>query len=201
MIRVVAFDIGKVLLDFDYDIFLDRVAPRTHLDISALDRLLNQSPLLAEYESGSLDCADFFEEFQKESGYTGTRGEFAALFADIFTPIEEVVALHKQIAVSGLPTYTLSNTNPMAVQHIQQTYSFWPLFTDHVLSYEHGSLKPQSELYYQLEVVSDCSGKEIAYLDDRPENVATGKARGWKAIQFENPDQVQSAFQLMGFSV
>ena len=201
MIRVAVFDIGKVLLDFDYGIFVGRMAPRTHLDVPALDRLLNQSPLLAEYESGGLDCAAFFKEIQKETGYDGTRDEFAALFEDIFTPIDEVVAMHKQIAASGLPTYTMSNTNPMAVYHIQQKYSFWPLFSGHVLSFEHGSLKPESELYYQLEVVSDCAGKEIVYLDDRPENVAVGKARGWQVIQVENPDQVQSAFQEMGFPV
>ena len=49
MIKVAAFDIGKVLLDFDYGIFVRRMASRTRMDVPALDAFLNQSPLLAQY--------------------------------------------------------------------------------------------------------------------------------------------------------
>ena len=60
MIKVVAFDIGKVLLDFDYRIFARRMAPLTGMDVSTLDVFLNQSPLLAQYESGQLTTPEFF---------------------------------------------------------------------------------------------------------------------------------------------
>ena len=180
MIKVAAFDIGKVLLDFDYGIFVRRMAPRTRMDVPALDAFLNQSPLLAQYESGHLTSPEFFVVVQKETGFDGTEPEFAAHFEDIFTPIDEVISLHATLAASGLPTYTLSNTNEMAVRYISRTYDFWQMFNGHVLSYEVGALKPEEKIYEALEELSDLNGEEIIYLDDRSENCAAGSERGWQ---------------------
>ena len=93
MIKVAAFDIGKVLLDFDYGIFVRRMAPRTRMDVPALDAFLNQSPLLAQYESGQLTSPEFFAVVQKETGFDGTESEFAAnLKLYIFSSLSECVS-------------------------------------------------------------------------------------------------------------
>ena len=94
MIRVVAFDIGKVLLDFDYNIFVNRMAPRTNMDETGLNAFLNQSPLLAKYESGQLSSAEFAEVVRHKTGFGGLENEFAAFFEEIFTPIPDVIEMH-----------------------------------------------------------------------------------------------------------
>ena len=109
--------------------------------------------------------------------------------------------MHEQIAASGLPTYTLSNTNAMAVRHIQHTYPFWTRFTGHVLSYEHGLLKPEKEIYGAFERVCGFREGSIAYLDDREENIVVAKERGWEAVKYSNPQQVLGAFQALGLPV
>ena len=192
MIRIVAFDIGKVLLDFDYGILTRRMAPRTRLNEAALNQLLNQSPLLAEYESGRLDNEAFFAAVQEETDFAGELPEFASLFEDIFTPIEKTIALHARIEAAGIATWTFSNTNAMAIDHISRTYDFWPRFTGHLLSHEAGALKPDPEIYQALEEATGQEGAEIAYLDDRPENIAAARQRHWHAIQFDTPEQAQS---------
>ncbi len=201
MIRAVAFDIGKVLLDFDYGILVRKMAPRSRLDVPALEQLLGQSPLLAKYESGQMKCEEFFLAVGQETGYDGTQEEFAALFENIFTPIKEVIVMHEQIVASGLPTYTFSNTNAIASRHISQTYDFWPRFSKHILSHEVGSLKPESKIYEALESVAGCAVGEIAYLDDRHENVVAGKLRGWQAVQFADPAQARAGFGGLGLPV
>jgi FMN phosphatase YigB (HAD superfamily) len=198
MIKVAAFDIGKVLLDFDYGIFVRRMAPRTQMDVSALDAFLNQSPLLAQYESGQLTSPEFFTVVQKETGFDGTEAEFAAYFEDIFTPIEEIIALHSKLTASGLPTYTLSNTNEMAVRHISRAYDFWPRFTGHILSHEVKALKPDPKIYEVFEEITGCLGNEIVYLDDRPENIVAGKKRNWNAIEHRNGTDTREALICLG---
>jgi FMN phosphatase YigB (HAD superfamily) len=46
--------------------------------------------------------------------------------------------------------------------------------------------------------MTKASGGEILYVDDRPENIETGKSRGWNAVLHTSPaetiPQVQSAF-------
>ena len=79
MIRVVAFDIGKVLLDFNYGILVNRMAPRTNMDESALNTYLNQSPLLAKYESGQISSSEFTKIVQQETAFEGLESEFSCL--------------------------------------------------------------------------------------------------------------------------
>ena len=198
MIKVAAFDIGKVLLDFDYGIFVRRMASRTRMDVPALDAFLNQSPLLAQYESGQLTSPEFFAVVQKETGFDGTEPEFAAHFEDIFTPIDEVISLHATLAASGLPTYTLSNTNEMAVRHISRAYDFWPRFTGHILSHEVGALKPNPKIYEIFEQTTGCRSAEIIYIDDLSENIAAAAARGWHAIEYRNGKDTAEAFEYLG---
>ena len=195
---VVAFDIGKVLLDFNYGILITKLAPRTQCDEAALDAYLNQSPLLAEYESGQLTSSEFFTRIQNETKFTGTESEFAALFEDIFTPIEEVIEMHRQIVESGLSTYTFSNTNEMAVRHISHSYDFWPRFTGHILSHEVKSLKPNAGIYESLEALSGRTGEAIIYLDDRPENIEAGLARGWRAFCHQDANETQAFLEAQG---
>ena len=201
MIKVVAFDIGKVLLDFDYRIFARRMAPLTGMDVSTLDALINQSALLAQYESGQLTTPEFFAVVKKETGFDGTETDFGAFFENIFTPIDEVIALHEAVSANGLPTFTFSNTNELAVLHISATYDFWPRFTGHVLSYEAKSLKPEPEIYGVLEQTTGCSGGEIAYIDDRPENIEAGRARGWRVIHHQTPAQTRAALEALAVPI
>ncbi|SVC91860.1 uncharacterized protein METZ01_LOCUS344714, partial [marine metagenome] len=169
-----------VLLDFDYLVLVRKMALHTQWSEAQLNDYLNQSPLLARYESGELSSSEFFELIQRETGFTEGETEFAALFEDIFTPISGMIDIHRQIAQSGTPTFTFSNTNEMAVRYISRTYDFWKKFKGHVLSYEVGALKPEDKIYESLEQLSDLNGEEIIYLDDRPENCAAGSERGWQ---------------------
>lgn len=195
---VVAFDIGKVLLDFDYGILIAKLAPRTQWDKGVLDAYLNQSPLLAEYESGRLTSSEFFTRIQSETKFNGTESEFAGLFKNIFTPIEAVINMHRQLVESGVPTYTFSNTNEMAVRHISRSYDFWPRFTGHILSHEVKSLKPDAGIYESLEAASGRDGESIIYLDDRPENIEAGRARGWRACCHQDASKTRNFLEVQG---
>ena len=201
MIQAVAFDIGKVLLDFDYGIFVRRMAPRTCMTELELDTFLNQSPLLIEYESGRLTSSEFFNMVQRETDFNGTEVEFATFFEDIFTPDEAMIGLHQQIAEAGVETYSFSNTNEMAVRFMSREYSFWPRSTGHVLSYEAKAFKPESGMYESLEGRTGCRGDAIAYVDDLPENIAAGEARGWRCVQHYDAASTRSVFQSFGLPV
>jgi len=198
MIKAVAFDIGKVLLDFDYSILVRKLAPQTQWGEDELNDYLNQSPLLARYESGELSSSKFFEQIKEETGFRGSETDFAALFEDIFTPIPGMIDLHSQIAQSGIPTFTFSNTNEMAVRYIARTHDFWPIFKGHILSYEVGALKPGAKIYEALEECSGFTGREIAYLDDLPENCVAAGERGWQVCCHKDVSCSREFFRELG---
>ena len=56
-------------------------------------------------------------------------------------------------------------------------------------------MKPDARIYEALETLAGRRGKEIVYLDDRPENIAGGEARGWQAILHETPEKSRAAVE------
>ncbi len=185
--EVVVFDLGKVLVDFDYGIAARRIARQGSMDAAAVQRFIDQSPLLYRYETGGLTREQFFAEVRRETGFAGTFDEFAGFFADVFSPIEPMIALQDELRRAGVATFIFSNTNDLAVEHIRAHFPFFSRFTAQVLSYEHGAMKPDARLYEVVERVTGRSGAAILYLDDRAENVEAGRARGWEVILHHDP--------------
>ena len=196
--RVVVFDLGKVLLDFDYGRAARRLAPRCHLDEQSIRRLIDQSPLLHQLESGRLTDREFFRAFREAAGHPDDFDGFARDFADIFDPIPGMIELHRRLAGTGIPTFIFSNTNPFAIDHIRQEHPFFSRFTDFVLSYEHGAMKPDPDIYQVVENKVRSRGPEILYIDDRPENVEMAATRGWQTILQTDPQITAAAIQAAG---
>jgi HAD superfamily hydrolase (TIGR01509 family) len=198
MIKTVVFDLGKVLVDFDYAIAGRKLAARAAMPALELGRFLVHVPLIIRYETGLLTSQEFYEEVRAASGYLGDMEEFASLFANIFTPIEPMVQLHSELRRQGFPTYIFSNTNELAIRFIRKNFPFFQKFDGYILSYEHQSMKPDAKLYEVVEAKSGARGAEILYLDDRPENIEAGIARGWRVILQETPETTRAQIRQMG---
>jgi glucose-1-phosphatase len=197
--RIVLFDLGKVLIHFDWSIAARQIAPRSRFTPEDLLQHMRVSPLLSRYESGAVDREQFFREVQREIAYQGTLEEFGAFFADIFSEIPEMIALHARVRAAGYPTFIFSNTNDLAVSHIRRHYPFFKNFDGYFFSYELGVMKPHAPIYEAAERATGRAGPEILYLDDFPENSAAGAARGWQSILHVAPEQtIPRVEQILG---
>jgi HAD superfamily hydrolase (TIGR01509 family) len=184
---IVVFDLGKVLVDFDYSIAGRRLAAQSDMSPDEVQKYLDHSPLLYRYETGLLTRREFFAEVQQATGFRGSLEEFGSFFADIFSEMPAMIALHAELRRKGIPTYIFSNTNDLAIEHIRQAFPFFANFDGYVLSYEVRAMKPAARIYEALEEVSGKRGAEVLYLDDRRENVEAGAARGWQVILQTEP--------------
>ncbi|HTG45047.1 MAG TPA: HAD family phosphatase [Verrucomicrobiae bacterium] len=183
----VVFDLGKVLLDFDYEKVAVNLLQYCKISREELTAALNQSALLHQYETGLLTTAAFFSEVKRVSQFCGELEVFEAIFADIFTPIPEMIDLHARLRSSAVPTYIFSNTNEIAVKHIRATYPFFRTFSGYIYSYEHRSMKPAPAIYSAVEELTGKQGADLLYIDDRAENIEQGIARGWQVIHHSSP--------------
>lgn len=194
----VVFDLGKVLLEFDYGIVARRLAAHSGRDAEQIRGLLDQSPLLFRFESGQMTNDEFFREVSALTDYTGAFEEFADIFGDIFAPIAPMIDLHAQLRARGVPTFIFSNTNGLAVRHIRATYSFFAHFTDYIYSHEAGAMKPAAHIYEVVEHRTGRRGAELLYIDDRLENVEAGAARGWRVVHHQTPAQTIAVVRAAG---
>lgn len=197
-VQAVVFDLGKVVLDFDYAIAVRRFLPRTKVSLQTMNEAINGSPLLLAYERGELTTETFFAEVQRLTGFDGSLAEFELLFGDIFTEITPMTALLPQLKAAGLVLCALSNTNDMAIRHIAGAYAFYSLFDHQVLSYQHRSMKPEPRLYEIVEAKTGCRGSGLFYLDDREENVLAARERGWQAFVHRTPQETIRTMQAHG---
>jgi FMN phosphatase YigB (HAD superfamily) len=195
MTPIVVFDLGKVLVDFDYSIAAKKVAARCAKHIEDLHDVLGGSSILVQLESGLITRAQFFSEIQKLTGFGGSPDEFLGYFADIFFPMPPMIELHAELRKKKIPTYIFSNTNDIAIEHIRRRFPFFGHFDGYILSYEVGSMKPNAKIYEALEATSGRRGTDIFYIDDRLENVEAGAARGWQMVLHETPEKTRAALE------
>jgi glucose-1-phosphatase len=192
---MVVFDLGKVLVDFDFSMAARRIAARSRKATDEIQALIEQSRFILDYESGRLTRGEFYERVREATGFDGSLAEFGGFFADIFTAMPEMIELHASLRRRGVPTWIFSNTNDLAIEHIRRNFPFFKDFDGYILSYEIGAMKPDVRIYEALEKLTGRQGAAIVYLDDRPENVAGGAARGWRAILHETPEKTRTILE------
>ena len=195
MNTIVAFDLGKVLVDFDYSIAARKIAARSAMPSGSINSFIGDSGITVKYELGLVTRREFFEQARQAIGFHGTFEEFGEFFADIFSEIPPMIELHAGLRRRGVPTYIFSNTNDLAIEHIRRNFPFFKKFDGYIFSCEVGAMKPDAKIYETLEKLAGRRGGDIVYLDDRPENVAAGAARGWRAILHESPEQSRAAVE------
>ena len=174
------FDIGNVLVTFDYARTFPMLAartPRTFAEV--LDHLSAMSGVL---ETGRLSSEEFIARALDFLGSGVTRAEFLASFEGIFELIEPVWELMKTIR-RRVPVYLFSNTSEL---HEACLFRLFPQFAGFdgfdggFYSWRLGTMKPEPGMYEAALSTLGLRPEEIAYVDDLPANIATGRRLGSK---------------------
>jgi len=197
----IIFDLGKVLVDFDYSIAADKIRARSVNPPDYFQFFQNLSPLLVQYETGLVTRQEFFEQIREAIGFQGSPAEFGDYFAKIFTPITPMIELHAALRRQGFRTYIFSNTNDLAIEHVRADFPFFQHFDGYILSYEVKAMKPNPPIYEAMEAMCGRAGEQLIYIDDRDENVAAGAVRGWRVILHETPEKTFAALGKLGVAV
>src|SRR4051812_19166056 len=142
--KAVVFDLGNVLLDFDYRKTVDRIKDRCRIGPEEIYKLLGDSEVFDRFEGGAIQPNEFFDEIQKLTCFDGSFEEFAEYFGDVFTESPKMIAWQADLMRRCIPTYILSNTNDLSIRFIRKRFPFFANFTDYVFSHEHRSMKPST---------------------------------------------------------
>jgi glucose-1-phosphatase len=191
------YDIGRVLLDFDFEGSLARLLPEGCNDLDArLARLLERKD---DFEAGLIDPEEYTTWALGVLGSHATRGEFRNAWQNIFTPNPPMWDCVRHLSERGHRLILFSNTNAIHCPWVFGAYPEFSLFHDAVLSFETGSIKPRPEIYQHAVDAHDLDPGTTLYIDDLPANIATGREFGFHCWQYDLRNH--SAFQnwLSGF--
>lgn len=178
------FDIGKVLLDFEFERSLAKLLPANVSDhATRLSKLLDRKD---EFESGKVAVEDFTVWALSVLESPATAEQFTQAWRDIFTINQPMVERATALAAEGHRLILFSNTNDLHTPWIFEAYPdvFAP-FHDAVLSQRVGSMKPQPSIYHHATERFGLIPSETLYIDDLPANIATGKELGFRSWQYD----------------
>jgi FMN phosphatase YigB (HAD superfamily) len=198
-IDAVIFDVGKVLLDFDWNLALEKIAARSPLTSTQIVEQVTNDGDLIDYETGKITSTDFFQRQKKAFQYGGSWEELAASWCAIFTPLENNFALARQLAARchlGL----LSNTNEAHVDYFEPKYDFPALFPVRIYSCRVGYMKPRREIYETMTKQLGVAPERTVFIDDLEANTLAAAELGWKTVHYRPGLDLPAALRQLGLS-
>ena len=184
--QAVVFDIGNVLIEWQPERFYDseigeerRRALFSEIDLHAVNDRVDRGETFRDVIYGAAE------------NHPNWRAEirmFHDRWLDIAQPaIDHSVRLMRALQARNIPVFSLTNfgiqTYALAAKH----YGFLNDFDRDYISGHMRNVKPEPTIYEMLEDSCGVAQQALLFTDDRPENIATAKARGWQTHLFEGP--------------
>jgi putative hydrolase of the HAD superfamily len=198
-IDAVIFDLGNVLVRVDEARASRRMAERTGKTEAEVADYFRRTPHTTELALGQQTRKQFFRTIAKDLGFGGAYEEFAAIWSEIFTPIEPMVALAESLK-TRLPRLILSNTNAIHMEYIFEHFAWIRDFDAHVLSHEVGLLKPDAAIYEHALRTCGLQAARAVFIDDISANVEGARRVGLQAFQYESVEQVRAELTKLGIA-
>lgn len=182
----ILFDIGRVLLDFEFEPSLARLLPAgTGNAEERLARLLERKD---DFEAGKLEVNEYVEWALRTLDSEASEEEFHHAWRNIFTPNEPMWERVEQLAADGHRLILFSNINGIHSPWVFEEFPRFSLFHGAVLSFETGFIKPQPEIYRHAIGKYDLEPERTLYVDDMAANVEAGKKAGFLSWQYDLKD-------------
>ena len=183
-IRAFLFDIGNVLLKFDFAKALRAIAAESEV-ASEIEALGLIDRIKVAYEDGQIDRPSFLRGAFDVLKYRGTDATFIAAWENIFEPNEPMIALVNQLA-GQFPLYLLSNTNDIHREYFLRQYPFFQHFKGGTYSDTARASKPGREIYEIACRDHRLAAAETFFIDDLLPNIETARGLGFHAHHYHS---------------
>ncbi|MBM3860424.1 MAG: HAD family phosphatase [Verrucomicrobia bacterium] len=197
--EAVIFDLGNVLLPFNWGLAAERFALRTGRSLREVDDYIVTTPFLNDLTLGRIAKDEYFHVVAKDFEFDGSYEEFAVIWSDIFTTDDEMIALASRLK-GRCRRYILSNTSAIHMDFIFARYPFMHTFDGYILSHEVGLLKPDRRIYEVTLQRFGLTASEAVFIDDILANVEGARAVGIHGIHHRNAQGTREELTKLGIA-
>jgi len=197
-IKAIVFDLGNVLIPFDYNRFLNKLNNISDgLGTRFYEKYKDNYNIHRQYERWELSDDQFLDIMMDWTEHKVEREEFCKIYSDLFEENKEVSALLPKLK-KNYTLVLLSNTNYIHKKYGWEGYEFLKYFDKLVLSYEAGAVKPERKIYETVMSFTKLNPEEHLFIDDVADYVKGAIEVGWNAVQFTGADKLKSDFDKFG---
>ena len=187
MVKNIVFDMGGVLIDFNFKRTMNEYFPKEYHDI--LKQKVFGGELWRELDKGTLKSEDVIPVILPQIPEE-TRLLISQMVNDFYPympPFENMFDFVKRLKDAGYKVYLLSNATPRFFDRYLDIPAI-TLMDGMFISCVYKLLKPQKEIYEAFCEKFNLVPEECFFIDDMPENIEGAKAYGMKGFVFKAPD-------------
>jgi HAD superfamily hydrolase (TIGR01509 family) len=176
-IRALLFDIGNVLLRFDFSLALRALAAQSQVNQPEQVLALIERIKIA-YEDGAIARDAFLRGVFDVLRYRGTERDFISAWEEIFEPNAPMIALVEKLHRRH-PLYLLSNTSDIHRDYLFRRYPFFGCFAGGVYSFEVSASKPGRKIFEIAIRQLGIEPESTFFIDDLLPNIETARELGF----------------------
>jgi 2-haloacid dehalogenase len=183
-VDAVVFDIGNVLIEWQPERFYDRVIGedrrRAIFDTVDLHKMNDRVDRGEHFRDVIYETADQYPQIRDDIRMWHDN------WIEMASPaIEHSVRLMRALQSKGVPVFALTNFGVESFAYAQTEYDFLNEFDRAYVSGHMKVIKPNADIYAQLEADCGIDPKHLLFTDDRLDNIEAAAARGWQTHLFE----------------
>ncbi len=183
MLHDFLFDIGNVILKFDFSVGVRRIQNRCS-KVAGDEMLATIADLTNDLESGQIDVSTYVAKASERLGFSGTEDEFIRAFEDIFILNQPIVNLIERLKQNGHRLFLLSNTNGIHVPFFTKEYPVFGHFSGATYSHQVGCMKPNAAIYQSSILQFNLNPAHTIYIDDLEANIIAGQKLGLQGLHY-----------------
>jgi HAD superfamily hydrolase (TIGR01509 family) len=195
VIENVVFDIGWVLVRFDYGPLIELLA--AHGAAQRTRDAVMEGIGLDEHETGRLSGAQLLLRLQQLAKLPLPLAAIEERWLGMFELEERMFELAQRVSAQQR-VYLLSNIGELHWGQLSRAYRMHDLGHGALLSYEAGVMKPHAGIYSAAEERFALAPGRTVFIDDRADNIASARRRGWAGIVHESHARTHAALHELG---
>jgi 2-haloacid dehalogenase len=185
-VQAVVFDIGNVLIEWQPERFFDSVIgpDRRRAMFAAIDLhgINDEVDRGGNFRDVIFAAADANPDWRTEVMMWHDRWiEMAA------PAIDHSVRLLRALRAKEVPVFALTNFGVQTFAIAEPVYPFLGEFDRRYISGNMGVIKPNADIFAQMEADCGVPPECLLFADDRIDNIRAAAARGWQTHLFEGP--------------
>ncbi len=184
-IKAILFDLGKVLLHFNFEPAFRRLAKHCQYSAKEIEDFFIQSGLEVLYDGGQISSRVFYQKVKEALGLRLNFSAFEKTWNEIFTPVPGMEKLVQELK-KQYRLVLISNTNAMHFAYAFKRYPVLKKFDRLILSFKEKIRKPDERIYRKAAKACQAKPNEIFYIDDRADLTQAASELGFNTFTFRN---------------
>jgi glucose-1-phosphatase len=199
-IRAIIFDIGRVLVRIDLSQAQKALANGLPLSSEELWSAIEKDPRWKDWQEGRMSSRDWHLNLCNRFGMKVSFDDFVKAWNSVLNP----KPIHPDSLFARLSKEyrlgLLSNTDPIHVDYLENTYSFYDYFPKAVRTYSCciGACKPDPLVFREALKACKVNAAQAVYIDDIAAFAQAASALGMHGIQYHSPEQLQADLEKLG---